>query len=150
IAPQYHNLILNRIYATLREIYQRVNRAPQVPYGEDVPSAAEMLAWAEHIANPGEVLSVNTRTGAITLTKADVGLDNVPNYPVASEAEAEAGTAEDKLLTPLRGKQLVDANSPAINLPPGFLYGLKLSNNSSDVANDLDIDPGKCRSGDDD
>ena len=33
-------------------------------------------------------------------TKAHVGLGNVPNYAAATQAEAEAGTANDKLMTP--------------------------------------------------
>ncbi len=36
------------------------------------------------------------------LTKSDFDLDNVENYGIASEAEAQAGTADDKYMTPLR------------------------------------------------
>ncbi len=35
-------------------------------------------------------------------TKEDVGLGNVENYGIASEAEAKAGTANDKYMTPER------------------------------------------------
>ena len=42
------------------------------------------------------------------LTKAQVGLGNVQNYPVATEAEAAAGTANNRYLTPLRAKQMME------------------------------------------
>ena len=42
-------------------------------------------------------------------TKAQVGLELVENYPVATVAEAQAGTAVNRYLTVLRGAQLVEA-----------------------------------------
>jgi len=41
-------------------------------------------------------------------TATQVGLGNVLNYGVASQAEAEAGTANDKYMTPLRTSQLIN------------------------------------------
>lgn len=46
---------------------------------------------------------------AMATTKEDVGLKEVGNYPLASEAEAKAGTATDRYMNPLRTKQLIDA-----------------------------------------
>ncbi|QVD49378.1 hypothetical protein LUCX_308 [Xanthomonas phage vB_XciM_LucasX] len=43
------------------------------------------------------------------VTKAQVGLELVENYPVASIAEAQAGTAPNRYLTVQRGAQLVQA-----------------------------------------
>ena len=42
-------------------------------------------------------------------TKSQVGLGNVENFPVASIAEAQAGTAANRYLTVQRGAQLVQA-----------------------------------------
>ena len=42
------------------------------------------------------------------VTKAQVGLGSVDNYPTASQAEAEAGTAANRFMTPQRTKQYVD------------------------------------------
>lgn len=39
----------------------------------------------------------------------DAGLGGVPNYPVASQAEAEAGTATNRLMNPLRTAQAIAA-----------------------------------------
>lgn len=41
------------------------------------------------------------------VTKAQVGLSNVADYPVATQAEAQAATANDRYMTPLRTKELV-------------------------------------------
>ncbi len=42
---------------------------------------------------------------AQTTTKSDVGLGNVQNYGVATDGEAEAGTATNRKITPLRNNQ---------------------------------------------
>jgi len=43
------------------------------------------------------------------LEKADVGLNNVLNYRVASSTEAKAGTSNTLYMTPLRSKELIDS-----------------------------------------
>lgn len=48
---------------------------------------------------------------AHTHTKAEVGLGDVQNYGIATQAEAEEGTATDKYMTPQRVKQAIDANA---------------------------------------
>lgn len=56
-------------------------------------------AFTQHAAdrsNPHEV------------TKAQVGLSSVANYPVASTAEAQAGTAGNRYMTALRVKEAID------------------------------------------
>lgn len=54
------------------------------------------------------VTSVNGYTGAVELTKADVGLGNVENFGIANQAEAEAAEAADKYMTPLATRQFVE------------------------------------------
>lgn len=44
------------------------------------------------------------------VTKMQVGLGNVENYAVATQAEAEAGTANNKYMTPQRAKQAFNKN----------------------------------------
>ena len=41
-------------------------------------------------------------------TKADIGLGNVGNYRVATQAQAEAGSVNNVYMTPLRTKQAID------------------------------------------
>lgn len=53
---------------------------------------------------------------------------------LATEAEAAARTDTSRGITPF--------NNP---FPPGFIYGLTLSNNSSDATNDIDIAAGSAR-----
>lgn len=47
----------------------------------------------------------------ITLSKSDIGLENIENYSIANQAEAELGTNDDKYMTPERTKQAILANS---------------------------------------
>ncbi|MFD0959791.1 hypothetical protein [Paenibacillus chungangensis] len=91
---------------------------------DDVARKAEVDA-AKELANdytdvkvasipPPPVTSVNSKTGAVTLTKADVGLSGIQNYGIASQAQAEAGTASNVYMTPQRTKQAIDINSESI------------------------------------
>ncbi len=57
------------------------------------------------------VKSVAGKTGTVTLAKADVGLSSVENYAIASQGEAEAASLNDKYMTPLRVKNLLDADA---------------------------------------
>jgi len=56
-------------------------------------------------AQVNTVTSVAGKTGAVTLTKSDVGLGSVQNYGIATQAQAQAGTANDVYMTPLRVKE---------------------------------------------
>lgn len=56
--------------------------------------------YAAHVSNTNNPHSV---------TKAQVGLGSVENYPVATQAEAQAGTVNVKYMTPQRVKEAIDA-----------------------------------------
>ncbi|WP_259391658.1 tail fiber protein [Paenibacillus sp. 1011MAR3C5] len=58
-------------------------------------------------AQVNSVSSVAGKTGAVTLTKADVGLGSVENYGIASQAQAEAGAAANVYMTPERTAQAI-------------------------------------------
>ncbi len=47
-------------------------------------------------------------------TSTQVGLGNVSNYPVATQIEAEAGTANDRYMTPLRVAQEITVKAGAL------------------------------------
>lgn len=51
-----------------------------------------------------------------TVTKSDVGLGSVENYAVATQAEAEAGTVNNKYVTPLRASQAITKLAPFVPL----------------------------------
>lgn len=62
----------------------------------------------------------------------------------ASQAEMETGTETAlRSMSPLRVRQAINVVAGA--LPPAYLYGLKLSNNTTDSTNDIDISAGKAR-----
>ncbi|BAD63882.1 phage-related protein [Shouchella clausii KSM-K16] len=54
-------------------------------------------------------------------TKNDVGLGNVPNWGAATQAEAQAGTNNSKIMTPQRTKEAIDALSSIHLLPKGSI-----------------------------
>jgi hypothetical protein len=64
----------------------------------------------------------NTIAKKTDLTKDKVGLGNVDNYSTATQAEAEAGTATNKFMTPLRTKQLFDSKLLNMVYPIGSIY----------------------------
>lgn len=73
------------------------------------------LSNIENGAEKNDVKSVNGKTGAVTVTKADVGLSDVENYPMASKVEAENGTKTTVYMSPLRTKQQLDAMTGNVN-----------------------------------
>ncbi|MGE7718056.1 right-handed parallel beta-helix repeat-containing protein [Priestia megaterium] len=75
---------------------------------QDTANAAETPGGAQ--AKADEALGkanqyTDQQVGAIT--KTSLGLENVANYMVATQAEAEAGTAADKYMTPQRVSQAI-------------------------------------------
>ncbi|MFS0727045.1 hypothetical protein [Paenibacillus sp. 1P07SE] len=67
-------------------------------------------------AQPNAVTSVAGRTGAVALTKTDVGLASVQNYGIATQAQAEAGTHTTSYMTPQRTKQAIDSLTGSVPL----------------------------------
>lgn len=63
------------------------------------------------------------------VTKTQVGLGNVQNYGIATQAEAEAGTVNNKYMTPLRTLELL--NAKGIKIAAGSVRG------SSDSTKDI-------------
>lgn len=67
---------------------------------------AGIEAGANNYTHPG------SGTNPHGTTKADVGLSGVPNYGIATQAEAEAGTSDAKFMSPLKTKQAITKNLP--------------------------------------
>ena len=68
---------------------------------------------ADSVGNP--VVSITQSGGNLTVTKGDGSSDTLTVTPAkASQAEAEAGTSNDNVMTPLRTKQAIEAfdNTP--------------------------------------
>ena len=57
--------------------------------------------------------SGNIRVSPMTVSKSDVGLGNVQNYGIATQAQAQEGTANDVYMTPLRVKEAISALAPS-------------------------------------
>ena len=70
------------------------------------------LRTDEAIQALAPVKSVAGKTGTVTLVKGDVGLGNVENYGIASQADAVAGVVNTVYMTPLRVKEAIQHLSP--------------------------------------
>lgn len=79
--------------------------------------ASTLSNWQELLSPDSPVQSVNGKTGTVVLSKSDVGLGSVENYGIATQAEAEAGSVNNKYMTPLRVKQAID--KATLNLGTG-------------------------------
>lgn len=82
-------------------------------------------------AQVNTVTSVSGKTGAVTLTKSDVGLGSVQNYDIATQTEANAGTSDAKYMTPLKTLGVVDAKIALSN----SASKTDLTNHTDNVAN---------------
>lgn len=60
----------------------------------------------------GFVDHIERKDNPHNVTKSQVGLGSVSNYPVATKEQAEAGTDNDKYMTPLRTKEAIEALMP--------------------------------------
>lgn len=78
----------------------------EVPNFQDVTDA---IAAAGGGGGGGAVDSVNGQTGVVTLTAADVGLDNVDNFVTAGQVEMEAGDSATHFVTPVGVTQFMNA-----------------------------------------
>jgi hypothetical protein len=56
---------------------------------------------------------VNNTNNPHSVTKAQVGLGSVPDWPGATQAEAESGTRNDRIMTPLRTAQAISTQALA-------------------------------------
>lgn len=79
-------------------------------------------SWGNHVQTQYEEAKAdldnhaNNKSNPHSVTKAQVGLGNVQNYGVASQAQAEAGTANNVYMTPLRTKQAITAQTGGVPL----------------------------------
>ena len=87
------------------EVGTPINKALLQPIEDALGEITRKLSGIEEGAQVNTVTSVAGKTGAVTLTKSDVGLGNVQNYGIATQAQAQAGTANDVYMTPLRVKE---------------------------------------------
>lgn len=96
-----------------------ITNATQVADGAMSSTDKVKLDGIEAGAQVNTVDSVNGQTGAVALTKADVGLGNVENYAVATQAEVQSvtpTTVNDKYMTPLRTREFVEGGTYTIDL----------------------------------
>lgn len=76
------------------------NRRPIIRYWAESKGAPS--DWVELASTKALNTHISNNSNPHGVTKEQIGLGNVPNYAVATQEEAETGTADDKLMTPLR------------------------------------------------
>ncbi|MDT2743937.1 glycerophosphodiester phosphodiesterase family protein [Enterococcus asini] len=74
------------------------NRRPIIRYWAESKGAPS--DWVELASTKALNTHISNNSNPHGVTKEQIGLGNVPNYSVASTEEAEAGIADDKLITP--------------------------------------------------
>ncbi|WP_259406014.1 pyocin knob domain-containing protein [Shouchella clausii] len=77
-----------------------------------IRSSNQTGSWREWVrqVTHGELFAhTNDKGNPHSVTKAQVGLGNVQNYPIASQAQAEAGNHTASFMTPQRTKQAIDS-----------------------------------------
>ena len=74
-----------------------------LPILEEMTEAIRTASGSEFAAH------VADKNNPHSVTKAQVGLDQVQNFPFANIAEAQAGTLNTRYMTPVRTKNFVDA-----------------------------------------
>lgn len=84
------------------EVGTPINKALLQPIEDALGEITRKLSGIEEGAQVNTVTSVAGKTGAVILSKSDVGLGSVQNYGVATREQAEAGTANNVYMTPLR------------------------------------------------
>lgn len=76
--------------------------------GKDVVASIDRIVDAIASAGGGDVSAhINDTNNPHQVTKAQVGLDKVPNYAVATTAQAQQGTSNSLFMTPLRVAEAV-------------------------------------------
>lgn len=84
-------------------------------------------------AQVNAVKSVMGKIGEVTVNKTDIGLGAVQNYGVASTQEAQAGKSNQKYMTPLRVKEMLDTGQTYKKIP-SLIYELKNSGPDTSIS----------------
>lgn len=126
----YSELLLNVLYnpriGTWEQVVELPRMFPVVDHDFSIDDFVGMSDVVDELDNiekalrqqseGGVVDHVNDKDNPHQVGKFQVGLGLVDNYPTASIGEAQAGVANNRFMTPLRTKQLIDAlSTPALN-----------------------------------
>ncbi|KYG33885.1 pyocin knob domain-containing protein [Alkalihalobacillus trypoxylicola] len=83
-------------------------------------SSGVWTAWTQTETEAGAQEKVNVHANLTNnphnVTKAQVGLGSVPNHGLASQAQAEEGTVNTALMTPLRTSQAITSKATTANI----------------------------------
>ncbi len=121
----YSELLLNVLYnpriATWEQVVELPRMFPVVDHDFNIDDFVGMSDVVDELDNiekalrqqseGGVIDHVNDKANPHQVGKFQVGLGLVDNFPTASVGEGQAGIANNRFMTPLRTKQLIDATS---------------------------------------
>lgn len=117
------NVAYNPRTATWEQVVELPHQFPVVNHDfniDDFVGMGEVVDQLEDITDAinqktagGMADHVNAKNNPHEVSKDQVGLGLVDNFPTAAPAEATGGTANNRFMTPLRTKQLIDATATA-------------------------------------
>lgn len=117
------NVAYNPRTATWEQVVELPHQFPVVNHDfniDDFVGMSEVVDQLEDITDAinqktagGMADHVNAKNNPHEVSKDQVGLGLVDNFPTAAPAEATGGTANNRFMTPLRTKQLIDATATA-------------------------------------
>jgi len=121
------NVAYNPRIATWEQVVELPHQFPVVNHDFNIDDFVGMSEVVDQLDDIGKAIEektaggqadhVNNKNNPHEVTKDQVGLGLVDNYPTAAPAEATSGTANNRFMTPLRTKQLIDAvATAALNL----------------------------------
>ncbi len=97
-------ILLGDVYRD-QEIYDYIDRQDNLLRALIANAQNDLTAHLNNLNNPHQV------------TKTQVGLGNVENYPVATDAQAKAGTSNVTYMTPMRTKAAIDLHALRMDNP---------------------------------
>lgn len=98
--------------ATGAQANRSISTQAQAETGTDNTTDMTPLRVKQAILALSPVQSVAGKTGAVALTKSDIGLGSVQNYAIATQAQAESGTSNLVYMSPLRVAQAIATQAP--------------------------------------
>jgi hypothetical protein len=110
------------------------------PLDSDLTAIAALTttAYGRALLELANATALTALLNAFTGDSGAGGVKGLVPAPAAGDAAANKVLAAD-------GTWVAQSGGGSSGLPPGYLFGLTLSNNASDATNDIDIAAGRCR-----
>lgn len=130
-----------KVFASYDNLYVTYQTPGDTVEAEDINRIQDSIVNTQTELNRVNQESINHSTNTANphgVTKSQVGLGNVSNYSIATQAEAEAGTSSSNFMTPQRTKQAID-KLQAVKSVAGKTEHIELDKNDVGLSNVDDV-----------